>query len=142
MYSRQMSLNASLADELNTFYAHFEAAANNANAKANANGCIQKENANTGNAFIIPKNDVRRPFRIVNTKKAAGPDGISGQVLRACTDQLAPMFTEIFNLSLTQLVIPTCFKESIIVPVPKKTHPASLNDYHSVALTSVVMKCL
>ncbi|KAK3526574.1 hypothetical protein QTP70_030712, partial [Hemibagrus guttatus] len=52
------------------------------------------------------------------------------------------MFTEIFNLSLTQLVIPTCFKESIIVPVLKKTHPASLNDYRPVALTSVVLKCL
>ncbi|KAK3564879.1 hypothetical protein QTP86_030818 [Hemibagrus guttatus] len=78
----------------------------------------------------------------VNNRKAAAPDGISGRVLRACTDQLAPVFTEIFNLSLTQLVIPTCFKESIIVPVPKKTHPASLNDYHPVALTSVVMKCL
>uniref|UniRef100_A0A3P8QH73 Reverse transcriptase domain-containing protein n=1 Tax=Astatotilapia calliptera TaxID=8154 RepID=A0A3P8QH73_ASTCA len=35
----------------------------------------------------------------------------------------------------------TCFKESIIVPVPKKPHPASLNDYRPVALTSVVMKC-
>ncbi|XP_070400499.1 uncharacterized protein [Nothobranchius furzeri] len=34
-----------------------------------------------------------------------------------------------------------CFKESIIVPVPKKPHPASLNDYRPVALTSVVMKC-
>ncbi|KAK3515999.1 hypothetical protein QTP70_000710 [Hemibagrus guttatus] len=44
----------------------------------------------------------------------------------------------------TQLgsVIHTCFKESIIVPVPKKTHPASLNDFRTVALTSVVMKCL
>ncbi|KAI2646120.1 hypothetical protein H4Q32_023831 [Labeo rohita] len=38
-------------------------------------------------------------------------------------------------------VIPTCFKESTIVPVPKKPHPASLNDYRPVALTSVVMKC-
>ncbi|KAL0161887.1 hypothetical protein M9458_041283, partial [Cirrhinus mrigala] len=77
----------------------------------------------------------------VNTRKAAGPDGISGRILRACADQLAPVFTEIFNLSLSQSVIPTCFKESIIVPVPKKPHPASLNDYRPVALTSVVMKC-
>ncbi|KAK3545220.1 hypothetical protein QTP70_002065 [Hemibagrus guttatus] len=57
-------------------------------------------------------------------RNAAGPDEISGQVLRACADQLAPVFTEIFNLSSTQLVIPKCFKESIIVPVPKKTHSA------------------
>ncbi|KAK3552096.1 hypothetical protein QTP86_000241 [Hemibagrus guttatus] len=124
--------------------ARFEAAAidsnakDNAigNAKANANGCRQKENDN-----IISKHDVRRAFRRVNTRKAAGPDVISGRVLRACADQLAPLFTETFNLSLTQSVIPTCFKESIIVPVPKKTHPASINDYHPVALTSVVMKC-
>ncbi|KAK3566777.1 hypothetical protein QTP86_004522 [Hemibagrus guttatus] len=110
--------------ELNIFYARFEAASidANANTKANASGCRQEENA--------------------NTKKAAGPDGISGRVLRACADQLAPVFTEIFNLSLIQSVIPTCFKESIIVPVPKKTHPASINDYCPVALTSVVMKCL
>ncbi|KAK3520802.1 hypothetical protein QTP70_032376, partial [Hemibagrus guttatus] len=63
----------------------------------------QEENANTGNTFIISKHDVRRAFRRVNTRKAAGPDGISGRVLRACADQLAPVFTEIFNLSLTQL---------------------------------------
>ncbi|KAK3553591.1 hypothetical protein QTP70_005761 [Hemibagrus guttatus] len=124
-----------LADELNTFYARFKAAANDANAKAN--GCRQEENANTRNAFIISEHDVGRAFRRVNTRKAAGPDGISGQVLSV------PMLTEIFNLSLTQSVIPTCFKESIIVPVPKKKpHPASLNDYRPVALTSTVMKCL
>ncbi|KAK3566006.1 hypothetical protein QTP86_024195 [Hemibagrus guttatus] len=104
--------DASLADELNIFYALFEAAsidanskANtkaNTNAKANASGCRQEENANTENTFIISEHDVRRAFGRVNTKKAAGPDGISGRVLRVCADQLAPVFTEIFNLSLIQ----------------------------------------
>ncbi|KAK3537078.1 hypothetical protein QTP70_001224 [Hemibagrus guttatus] len=148
--SGMSNADASLADELNTVYACFEAAANDANAKAkanaianaeaNGNGYRQEENANT--TFIISEHDVRRAFRRMNTRKAAGPEGISSRVLRACADQLAPVFTEIFNISLTQLVIPTCFKESIIVPVPKKTHPASLNDYCPVALTSTVMKCL
>ncbi|KAK3547213.1 hypothetical protein QTP86_017580, partial [Hemibagrus guttatus] len=46
------------------------------------------------------------------------------QVLRTITDYKAPT------------------SESIIVPVPKKTHPASLNNYRPVALTSVAMKCL
>ncbi|KAK3553052.1 hypothetical protein QTP86_031185, partial [Hemibagrus guttatus] len=103
--SVSLFLFVTICYELNTFYAHFKAAANdaNVNAKANANGCRQEENANTGNTFIISKHDVRRAFRRVNTRKAAGPDGISGRVLRACADQLAPVFTEIFNLSLTQL---------------------------------------
>ena len=75
----------------------------------------------------------------MNTKKAAGPEGISGRVLKLCADQLASVFTMIFNLFLAQPVVLT-FKKSTIIPVPKKTRPACLNDSCPVALTSVVMK--
>ena len=51
------------------------------------------------------------------------------------------MFTDIFNLSLSQSVVPTCFKMVTIVPVPRKTKVTSLNDYRPVALTSVIVKC-
>ncbi|KAK1800318.1 hypothetical protein P4O66_000209 [Electrophorus voltai] len=71
----------------------------------------------------------------------AGPDSICRTVLKACTDQLASVFTDIFNLSLMDDIVPSCFKRSTIVPVPKKTRPSYLNDYRPVALTSVVMKC-
>ncbi|KAK1793778.1 hypothetical protein P4O66_001510 [Electrophorus voltai] len=87
------------------------------------------------------ESDVRRVFKRVTTRKAAGPDSICGTDLKACTDQLAPVFTDIFNLSLTLNTIPSSFKRSTIVPVPKKPRPSSLNDYCPVALTSVVMKC-
>lgn len=72
------------------------------------------------NAFIVLKNVVRNVFRRVNTRKTAGPDGTSGQVLRACTAQLALVLMDIFNLSVAQSVIPTCFKQSIIASVPRK----------------------
>ena len=74
----------------------------------------------------------------MNTRTAEGPDGISGHAL-TCANQLGPVFTTIFNLSLAESVVPACFKWSTIVPVPKTA--ASLNDYRPVALTSVVMKC-
>ena len=51
------------------------------------------------------------------------------------------MFTVIFNLSLSQCIIPTCFNKSVFIPVPKKAQSTSLNDYRPAALTSVVMKC-
>ena len=35
-----------------------------------------------------------------NIHKAVGPDRLPGRVLRACADQLATVFTDIFNLSL------------------------------------------
>ena len=31
------------------------------------------------------------------------------------------VFTDIFNMSLIESVIPTCFKQTTIVPVPKNT---------------------
>ncbi len=76
----------------------------------------------------------------VNIRKAAGPDGITGRVLRSCADQLAGLFTSIFNESLATSVVPTSFKKSIIIPVPKNNKPSCLNDYRPVALTSIVMK--
>ena len=72
---------------------------------------------------------------------AAGPDGLPGRVLRLCADQQPRVFTENFNQSLTESVIPTCFKQTNIVPVPKNTKVTSLNDYRPVALTCIAMEC-
>jgi hypothetical protein len=44
-----------------------------------------------------------------------------------------------FNLSLS--VIPTCFKQTTIVPVPKNTKVTYLNDYRPMSLTYIAMKC-
>ncbi|KAK1793638.1 hypothetical protein P4O66_012012 [Electrophorus voltai] len=150
--SELMSADESLANELNTFFARFEATSSSANANSansnNANGAIGTVNSACTEPtieqrpLIITESDMRRVFKRVNTRKAAGPDGICGRVLKACADQLAPVFTDIFNLSLTLGIVPSSFKRSTIVPVPKKPRPSSdLNDYRPVALTSVVMKC-
>ena len=85
--------------------------------------------------------DTSKTFKRVNLRKAASPDCIPNRVLRACRDQLAGVFTDIFNLSLSQSAVPICFKMATIVPVTKKAKVAELNNYHLVALTSVIMKC-
>ncbi len=46
----------------------------------------------------------------MNVRKAAGPDGITGRVLRSCADQLAGLFTSIFNESLLPLLFPPPLK--------------------------------
>ncbi len=76
---------------------------------------------------------------VFRVRKAAGPDGINGRVLRSCADQLAGLFTSIFNESLATSVVPTSFKKSVIIPVPKNSKPSCLNDYRPVALTSTVI---
>lgn len=61
--------------------------------------------------------------------------------LVSSANQLAPVYTTVFNTSLAQAVVPSCFKQSVIIPVPKRRIPSCMNDYHPVALTSAVMKC-
>ena len=80
-------------------------------------------------------------FQRVNSRKAAGPDNISPCLLKLCADQLSGVFTDIFNVSLSQCKIPHCFKRSTIIPVPKKS-ASCLNDYRPVVLISVVMKTI
>ncbi|KAI3368390.1 hypothetical protein L3Q82_008093 [Scortum barcoo] len=82
---------------------------------------------------VISRADVCRTLKRINTRKAPGPDGIPGRALKVCADQLADVFADIFNVSLLQSVVPTCFKETIIVPVPKKTKILCLNDDCPVA---------
>jgi hypothetical protein len=42
--------------------------------------------------------DVSKVFNQVKICMAVGPDGIPGCVLRACADQMAVIFTVMFNL--------------------------------------------
>ncbi len=93
-------------------------------------------------AFKVCVEDVNWVFRKQKSRKASGPDGISPACLKICVDQLALIFTQIFNRSLELCEVPCCFKRSTIIPVPKKPKITGLNDYRPVALTSVVMKSL
>ncbi|KAK3546736.1 hypothetical protein QTP70_033528 [Hemibagrus guttatus] len=124
--------DASLPDALNSFYARFEA-----------------QNDMTARKPIPPLEDqvlclttanVRKTLCRVNPRKAAGPDKIPGRVLRECAEQLADVFTDIFNISLSSAVVPTCLKTTII-PMPKKSPLSCLNDYCPIALTPIIMKC-
>ena len=130
-----VSADETLANELNSFYAHFKAS--NANA-GHANSGLPVRQLSTP---VFSEHDIRREMKRVNARKASGQDRISGRVIRTCADLLAPVFTIIFNLSLAQSTVPTCFKVSTIIPVPKNASPAGMNDYRPVALTTVVMKC-
>ncbi len=79
-------------------------------------------------------------FKNNKRRKAPGPDGVSPACLKTCADLLAPIFTQIFNRSLELCEVPSCFKRSTIIPIPKKPKITGLNDYRPVSLTSVAMK--
>ncbi len=138
--SAEVRADPSLAEELNTFYGRFESNGGIAALPSSTSGSSRQRSENL--VITVTEDEVRRALKGVNIRKAAGPDGITGRVLRSCADQLAGLFTSIFNESLATSVVPTSFKKSIIIPVPKNSKPSCLNDYRPVALTSIVMKVL
>ena len=46
-----------------------------------------------------------------------------------------------FQMSIRTQHIPSIWKTSHIIPVPKKSKPSILNDYRPVALTPIIIKC-
>ncbi len=136
--SAEVRADPLLAEELNTFYGRFDRNSG-ATLPISAPGS-SRQSSDDDHVITVSEDEVRRELRRVNIRKAAGPDGITGRILRSCVDQLAGLFTSIFNESLATSVIPTSFKKSVIIPVPKNSKPSCLNDYRPVALTSTVMK--
>ncbi len=136
--SAEVRADPLLAEELNTFYGRFECNGVSATLPISTSGSSRQ--STDDHVITVSEDEFRRKLKRVNVRKAAGPDGITGCVLRSCTDQLAGLFTSIFNETLATSVVPASFKKSIISPVPKNSNTSCLNDYCPVALTSTVMK--
>ena len=88
--SRKLLSDVSLPDDLNTFYARIEA--------SNIEVCMRAQAVQDDFVITLSVADVSKTFKWVNIHKAAGPDGLPGCVLAACSGQLASVFTDIFNL--------------------------------------------
>jgi hypothetical protein len=85
-HSHELPCDMSLPDELNNLYAHFEA--------SNTETCNRASAVPEGCVITLSVSDVSKTFKQVNIHKDAGPDGLSGYVLRVCADQLASVFTD------------------------------------------------
>ena len=132
--------NQRLANDLNEFYCRFETPHIHSDHLSTQPLTPPAIPLSTPPALQISENDVRQVFRKNKRRKAPGPDGVTPACLKTCADQLAPIFSQIFNRSLELCEVPSCFKRSTIIPIPKKPKITGLNDYRPVALTSVVMK--
>ncbi len=136
-FSAEVRADPLLAKELNIFYGCFECNGGSVTLPISASG--NSRQSSDDHVVTVLEDEVRRELRRVNVRKAAGPDGITGRVLRSCADQVAGLFTILFK-SFATSVVPTSFKKPVIIPVPKNSKPSCLNDYRPVALTSIVMK--
>lgn len=67
---------------------------------------------------------------------------MSGGVLKTCANQLEDVITDSFLTSLLQETVPTCFRRATTAPRCKKKNIVfGQNDYRTVGLTSILIKC-
>ncbi|KAK3514964.1 hypothetical protein QTP86_005044 [Hemibagrus guttatus] len=107
------SHDATLPDALNEFFACFD---NQTSQMDTQTTSLPRDEL----VIILESHQVRSTMRKIDITKAAGPDRVPGHTLKSCADQPAGVFTNIFNLSLQQALVPTCLKSTTIVRVPKK----------------------
>ena len=93
-------------------------------------------------SVTVSQEEVASCLARINPRKAPGPDGLCGHVLKQCSSQLSHVFTRLFQLFLNAHFVPRVWKTSVIIPVPKKPNAKILNDFRPVALTSVLCKCM
>ena len=137
-YDFSINNQIKMAEELNSFYCRFESD----DTKDDANDIIScLTQAVDDDADEIDSATVECMFKRLNVRKAAGPDGIGGRILRLCAAQLCVIFSQLFSWSVRDCIVPRLWKHSIICPVPKSSKTKELNDYRPVALTSIAMKC-
>lgn len=81
-------------------------------------------------------------FRALDSLKAtsAGLDGIPSWFLKSAAPFLAEPLTFLLQLSLTEMYVPTQWKTSLIVPVPKLPQPKLPSDFRPISLTPILSR--
>ena len=134
-YSLKKDTNINVhLEELNDFYARFDD-------RTNKWSYPETDQSHYQYQITFNPEEVCKQFRSVNSRKAAGPDGLSSNVIKLCAEQLSTVFCGLFNRAINDH-IPQKWKEACIIPVPKSVKASEKNDFRPVALTSVPMKCL
>jgi len=63
-------------------------------------------------------------------------------MLKNTSSSIAPIVTKLFNLSIQSGQIPTEWKQSLVVPIPKASNKSSPSNYRPISLLAVLSKVL
>ena len=92
--------------------------------------------------IIINRNGVHKLLSNLKVNKATGPDGIPGNILKMCANELAEVLRILFQCSLNTGIVPEDWRLANIVPLYKKGKKTQAENYRPVSLTSITCKLL
>ncbi len=91
--------------------------------------------------LVLSSNEVCTALRNLKNK-SPGPDCIPSWVLRDFASVLSPSVTYIFNWSLRDACVPTCFKSANLTPIPKCPSPSEPSHFRPISLLPILSKVL
>ncbi len=109
--SAEVRADPLMAEELNTFYGRFECNGGSVTLPISASGSSRQ--SSDDHVITVSEDEVRRELKRVNVRKSAGPDGITGRVLRSCADQLAGFLLPSLMSPLLPLWFPPPLKKNV-----------------------------
>lgn len=112
----------SFVEPLNTFYARF-------NVSRVAEVWDQTTDSNAPTPISVKEQKVISILSRLQPRKASGPDGLERRILKECSAQLKGMVAELSQLSLNTGYVPKAWKETIIIPVPKKPNAKEMENF-------------
>ena len=90
---------------------------------------------------VLPT-EVQQALRSLKNGKAAGPDGITGELLKSCGDETCKTLADLFTRCLKQRSIPTSWKNAKVIILYKKGDQEDLQNYRPISLLSIIYKLL
>ena len=93
----------------------------------------------TGAPSLVTEREVLSFLKKV-PNKSCGPDGIPPWIFRRCALFLCPAVTYLFNRSLQECHVPSCFKLANVVPIPKTKTTKLASDFRPISLLPILSK--
>ena len=92
---------------------------------------------------LFSMKELKHAIRKLKSKKAPGPDGVTGDMLKHLGPATRKVLLQIFNQSWTTGVVPPIWKEAEIIPIPKKgKDKKDPHSYRPISLLSSAGKLL
>ena len=100
-------------------------------------GIVKKEGIQE---IQVTRQEIRKLLEKLDGRKAMGPDGVNGRLLKECGEQMEEPLWDIINSSLREGKVPKEWKRANIVPIYKSGNKVEPLNYRPVSLTSIVGK--
>uniref|UniRef100_A0A3Q3IMY9 Reverse transcriptase domain-containing protein n=1 Tax=Monopterus albus TaxID=43700 RepID=A0A3Q3IMY9_MONAL len=110
--------------------------------KTESSETSSRSTLNTFSFTSVPISEVHSALSNLDTRKAAGPDGLDPFFLKLAADYIAEPLSYVFNLSLSSNEIPVIWKSAFVLPLLKEGDPSEVNNYRPISKLCVLAKIL